>query len=159
MTMAPVRVGPPKVLVRVLTYIVLSPVPRELLYTIFIHGTVDVAVHWQSAGSVCTEVEGALNKSEYLAGLRSGAGKVRGESGGYWKLTREVFLIVLEMLRENMAVLPLLPAAVAIPAVTLACHLNEAAFVERWKRNLRRSGIPPFNSPLRESGAAGGALV
>src|SRR5262249_17531987 len=60
-----------------------------------------------SVGCAWTVVPGARDKQEYLEGLRRGHGKVRGESGGYYKLTREVLAIGASMVRERPATLPL----------------------------------------------------
>src|SRR5260221_3001332 len=54
-TTSPTLVDPEFQLTR-LTYIVLLPVPRVVLYTTLIHGTEGVAVHWQSAGWACTSI-------------------------------------------------------------------------------------------------------
>lgn len=112
-----------------------------------------------SAGSAYTEVAGARDRIEFLKGLRLGLGRARGESGGYRKLTREILQIALEMARENIALAPLLPVAVAIPAVTLACHLSEVAFAHRWKRALERARSLPLDALLPEGEVAGGGVV
>ena len=46
-----------------------------------------------SVGTTYTEVPGARNKEEFFAGLRAGNGRLCGESGGYWKLTRDILLL------------------------------------------------------------------
>ena len=46
-----------------------------------------------SLGSAYTAVPGARTRQEYLDGLRLGEGRVYGESGSYWKLTRDVYAI------------------------------------------------------------------
>lgn len=43
-----------------------------------------------SVGTRYTEVPGAKNKEEFFDGLRAGHGHLCGESGGYWKLTRDI---------------------------------------------------------------------
>ena len=43
-----------------------------------------------SVGCAWTVVPNARSKQEYLAGLRHGRGRVRGASGNWWKLTRDV---------------------------------------------------------------------
>ena len=55
-----------------------------------------------SVGTAYTEVPGAQDKEEFFAGLRSGMGRVAGESGSFAKLTRDVFLIAVEMMREKI---------------------------------------------------------
>ncbi len=54
-----------------------------------------------SVGCAYTVVPGARSRHEYLEGLRRGHGKVRGETGGFWKLTRDVLSIGGAMVREN----------------------------------------------------------
>ncbi len=44
-----------------------------------------------SVGCAYTVVPYARDKREYLAGLRRGLGRVRGETGGYLKLTRDLW--------------------------------------------------------------------
>ncbi len=46
-----------------------------------------------SVGCAYTVVPHARRKQEYLDGLRRGLGRVRGETGGYFKLTRDVLTI------------------------------------------------------------------
>ena len=65
-----------------------------------------------SVGTTYTEVPGARNKEEFFAGLRAGYGRLGGESGGYWKLTRDILLLCREMMREDrwtMLLAPLSP--------------------------------------------------
>src|ERR1700691_4673941 len=54
-----------------------------------------------SVGTAYTEVPGARDKEDFFSGLRNGIGVVGGESGSVAKLTRDVFLIVREMMCEN----------------------------------------------------------
>jgi predicted metal-dependent phosphoesterase TrpH len=94
-------------------------------------------------GRTYTEVAGARNASEYLAGLRRGAGAVHGESGDYWKLTRAITQIGLAMMREHPWTLALIPLVAVVPAVTLANLLRETWFAHAWGRRLNRgSGLP-----------------
>jgi predicted metal-dependent phosphoesterase TrpH len=83
-------------------------------------------------GSAYTAVPGARNKAEYLAGLRRGCGVVAGETGSIWKLTRDVLAIGAAMMRERPATAALAPLALALPFVTLANYVQEAAFARRW---------------------------
>jgi hypothetical protein len=59
-----------------------------------------------SVGCAWTVVPGARDRKEFLQGLRRGMGRVRGEHGSYGKLTRDVFAIGKQMVRENPATLP-----------------------------------------------------
>src|SRR5439155_7643064 len=61
----------------------------------------------RSVGCAWTVVPHARSKQEYLHGLRRGLGKVRGETGSYYKLTREVLAIARGMVRQNPWTLPL----------------------------------------------------
>ena len=85
-----------------------------------------------SLATACTKVDGASDKDEFLAGLRNGAASAVGESGSYWKCTRDVLLVAAGMMREKpwTAVLALLLPLV--PVVTLANHFSEISFVNRW---------------------------
>ena len=53
------------------------------------------------------------------SGLRRGMGRVRGETGGYRKLTRDVFSIGREMVRENPATLPIAVLGWMVPFILL----------------------------------------
>ncbi len=92
-----------------------------------------------SAGTAWTEVPGAHDKEEFLTGLRLGWSRTRGESGGYWKLTRDISLIASGMLRERTLTVVLLPLAPLVPLVTLGNYLAEAMFVRYWTRQLANS--------------------
>jgi hypothetical protein len=85
-----------------------------------------------SVGKAFTEVPEARNKEEFFAGLRSGAGRVAGESGSFTRLTRDVFLIAFEMMREKSWTTALTPLAVLVPVITFLNYRNEAAFGRRW---------------------------
>src|SRR5262249_39735117 len=70
-----------------------------------------------SLGGTYTEVSGATGVRAYLHGLRHGRARVRGASGDYFKLTRAIAAIGLELVREHpwMAlVAPLLLPAVPV---------------------------------------------
>jgi predicted metal-dependent phosphoesterase TrpH len=85
-----------------------------------------------SVGTAFTEVPEARNKEEFFAGLKSGAGKVAGESGSFTRLTRDVFLIAFEMMREKSWTTVLTPLAVLVPVITFLNYRNEDAFGRRW---------------------------
>jgi predicted metal-dependent phosphoesterase TrpH len=89
-----------------------------------------------SVGTTYTHVPGARTKQEFFEGLRSGRGRVHGESGCYAKLTRDVFLIAGEMMREKAWTMLLAPLAVAVPAFTLWNYRDERAFLRRWSAEL-----------------------
>ncbi|HZT29986.1 MAG TPA: PHP-associated domain-containing protein [Bryobacteraceae bacterium] len=112
-----------------------------------------------SVGRAWTEVPGARDKHEFLAGLRRGLGRVHGECGNYWKLTRDVLLIGGSMVRENPATLPLAPLALAVPLVTLANFILESWFARRWMgkvqhARMRRGGsLAAGRAPVPEAAA------
>jgi predicted metal-dependent phosphoesterase TrpH len=85
-----------------------------------------------SAGKTYTEVPGARDKDEFFEGLRNGRGRAVGESGGFLKLTRDVYLIAYELTREKSWTALLSPLALAIPAVTLCNYFQERLFSRRW---------------------------
>jgi len=85
-----------------------------------------------SLGSAFTEVPGARNKEEFVAGLRSRRARVCGESGSYLRLTRAVLCAGGGMIRERWATLWLAPLAVLVPLVTLAYHGLERRFALQW---------------------------
>jgi hypothetical protein len=94
-----------------------------------------------SVSSAWTVVPGARNQQEYLRGLRAGLGRVRGEHGGWWKLTRDVYAIGREMVREDPRTLPLAALGWAVPLITLANYLGEAAFVQYWLARYLQSDL------------------
>jgi predicted metal-dependent phosphoesterase TrpH len=85
-----------------------------------------------SAGTAYTEVPGARSKEEFFDGLRNGMGRVGGESGCFTKLTRDVYVVTYEMMKEKAWTTLLSPLALLIPAFTyLHCH-EEHKFCRRW---------------------------
>ncbi|HLH40205.1 MAG TPA: PHP-associated domain-containing protein [Bryobacteraceae bacterium] len=89
-----------------------------------------------SLGRTYTEVSGARNASEYLAGLKLGRTRVAGESGDYLKLTRAVASIGCDLLRERRAARVLLPLLAAVPLITLVNLGLEYAFAQKWSRRV-----------------------
>jgi predicted metal-dependent phosphoesterase TrpH len=85
-----------------------------------------------SVGCAWTVVPGARNRQEYLNGLRRGMGRVRGESGGYRKLMRDVLAIGREMVRENPATLPIAALGWMVPFILLHNSIREALFARWW---------------------------
>jgi predicted metal-dependent phosphoesterase TrpH len=85
-----------------------------------------------SVGTAYTEVPGARDKEEFFAGLRSGVGRVHGESGSFRKLTRDVLLIAFEMMRDRSWTTLLAPLALLIPAGTFLTCRDENVFGRRW---------------------------
>jgi len=89
-----------------------------------------------SAGTTYTEVAGARNKEEFFAGLRAGAGRVGGESGCFTKLTRDVFLITAELMREKAWTAAMSPLALLVPAITYLNYRSEKEFCRKWAEKL-----------------------
>src|SRR6202023_765784 len=79
-------------------------------------------------GRTSTEVPGARNAEEFLAGLRTGRGAVGGAHGSYAKLTADVYRIVLALLCDQPWTLPLMPLTALVPMFTAAHWLNEIRF-------------------------------
>jgi hypothetical protein len=85
-----------------------------------------------SVGTTYTEVPGARDKDEFFAGLRAGCGQLGGESGSYWKLTRDIFSLCREMMREDRWTILLAPLLVLVPAGVGVNYLFDLDFVRRW---------------------------
>jgi hypothetical protein len=110
-----------------------------------------------SVGCAYTVVPGARSKEEFFQGLRRGRARVRGEFGGFWKLTRDVLAIAGSMALENPWTLAALPLAVAVPLVTLGNYLMETVFARWWMARYRRvralRGPSAAADPLWEAAA------
>ncbi|MGH9712399.1 MAG: PHP-associated domain-containing protein [Candidatus Acidiferrales bacterium] len=89
-----------------------------------------------SAGTAYTEVSHARDKEEFFAGLRNGMGRVSGESGSFRKLTRDVFIVAYEMMREKAWTTLLSPLGVLIPAFTYLNYYEDEQFCRRWGTEL-----------------------
>lgn len=85
-----------------------------------------------SVGTAYTEVPSARDKEEFFAALRAGRGRVAGESGSFSKLTRDVFSIGIEMMREKHWTAALAPLAFLVPAITCLNYCSERLFRRRW---------------------------
>ena len=90
-----------------------------------------------SVGCAYTVVPRARTKEEYLAGLRHGLGRVRGETGGFWKLTRDILSIGRSMVRDNPRTAPLAVLGLAVPAVILGNYVIESFFARWWMARYR----------------------
>jgi predicted metal-dependent phosphoesterase TrpH len=91
-----------------------------------------------SVGAAYTEVPGARDKEEFFDGLRGGIGRVGGESGCFAKLTRDVYVIAYEMMREKMWTTLLSPLAILIPGFTFWNYCDERLFSRRWAPQVLR---------------------
>jgi predicted metal-dependent phosphoesterase TrpH len=85
-----------------------------------------------SAGTTHTEVPRARDKDEFFAGLKAGYGRLGGESGSYWKLTRDIFLLCREMMREDQWTILLAPLVALVPAGVGVKYFYDLDFVRRW---------------------------
>jgi predicted metal-dependent phosphoesterase TrpH len=103
-----------------------------------------------SLGSCWTEVPGARNKDEFLAALRQGHGRAIGNSGNFWKLTRDVFWIGGKMISENPATLPLVLLSPLAPVITLVNYLLEVRFAHQWAPRV----VPSFADQSLAAAAA-----
>jgi predicted metal-dependent phosphoesterase TrpH len=103
-----------------------------------------------SVGCAYTVVPYARDKREYLDGLRRGLGRVRGETGGYLKLTRDVWSIGRSMVKSNPWTLPVSLLGVAVPLVTLGNYVVESVFARWWmSRYLKLRALRVANSAAR----------
>jgi predicted metal-dependent phosphoesterase TrpH len=89
-----------------------------------------------SAATAYTEVPGARNKEEFLAGLRAGKGRVAGNSGSYAKLTRDVLIIGALAMKESYWKTILAPLALAVPVATFLNYRSERKFGEFWAEKI-----------------------
>jgi predicted metal-dependent phosphoesterase TrpH len=99
-----------------------------------------------SAGSAWTEVPGARNKDEFLAGLKRGRARAAGYPGTYLKLTGDVLRISLAMMAERRWTSLLAPLLAVVPAFTLGNMLVERAFAQKWGRLVLEGNAPEFGA-------------
>jgi predicted metal-dependent phosphoesterase TrpH len=84
-----------------------------------------------------TEVPGASNAREFLAGMRRGQSVAIGESGDYMKLTSAVFAIAGSLVRATPWMALCAGLLALAPAVTLGNYVREMAFACYWGRKNR----------------------
>jgi predicted metal-dependent phosphoesterase TrpH len=99
-------------------------------------------------GRTYTEVPGARNAEEFLAGLRAGRARVHGVHGSYGKITADVYRIIGALLNEQPWTLPLMPLTALVPAVTAGHWLNEIVFCCKWSAKV--NGTDKTISLLRQ---------
>jgi predicted metal-dependent phosphoesterase TrpH len=92
-----------------------------------------------SLGRTYTQVAGARDCQEYLAGLRQGRSVVEGESGDYWRLTRAIFEIGTDLVKEHRAAALLAPLFALVPVVTMVNFGLECWFAAKWGQRVQRS--------------------
>jgi predicted metal-dependent phosphoesterase TrpH len=95
-----------------------------------------------SVGCAWTAVPGARSPQEYLRGLRTGQGRVRGETGGCYKLTRDVFAIGCGMVRDNPATALVAALGWMVPFIILGNYAIESVFARWWMARYMRSRSP-----------------
>lgn len=94
-------------------------------------------------GRTYTEIPGARDAGEFLAGLKQGRSMVGGESGDYVKLTRAVASIGCDLMRERRGALLLAPLLALVPVITLINLGLEYAFAQKWgRRVLLNTAVP-----------------
>jgi hypothetical protein len=71
---------------------------------------------------------------------------VRGATGSYWKLTRDVLTIGGHMVRENPLTLPLAPLALGVPLVMAGNYVLESVFARWWMARYLRARAARFGS-------------
>lgn len=102
-----------------------------------------------SVGCAYTVVPNARNKHEYFEGLRRGLGRVRGESGAYLKLTRDLWSIGRSMAANNPWTLPVSLLGAAVPLFTVGNYVVESVFARWWmSRYLKRRALRVANSAV-----------
>lgn len=93
-----------------------------------------------------TEVPGASNAQEFLAGMRRGQSIAAGESGDYFKLTTAVLSIGHSLVREKPWMVLGAGLFALAPIVTLGNYFREMAFAWYWGQKNRPQdpvGISP----------------
>jgi predicted metal-dependent phosphoesterase TrpH len=122
--------------------------------------TEKVALGGSDAHTICaaaaayTEVRGAANKDEFLAGLRRGSCRARGSNGSYAQTTRVALRVVWEILRDEPWKAVMLPLALLVPAFAYQNHASEQLFARRWARQI----VPPRRRRRSRGGSLGRAL-
>jgi predicted metal-dependent phosphoesterase TrpH len=91
----------------------------------------------ESLGLTFTEVPGAWNAREFLEGLKLRRAHVCGNSGAWAQLTRAVWSIGANMVRQNPWTCgAAAPLAAAVPLVTLGSCARDLLFARKWSRRL-----------------------
>jgi predicted metal-dependent phosphoesterase TrpH len=88
-------------------------------------------------GKTFTEVAGASNVQDFLAGLRRGQSVARGDSGDFFKLTGDVFSIGGSFIRATPWMVVFAAMLTFAPAVTLAHYFRELTFAWYWGQRNR----------------------
>jgi len=86
----------------------------------------------RSVGCTYTVAPRARSKQEFLDALRRGHARVRGSSGGFYKLMHDVLSIGRSMVRENPWTAPIAALGLAVPAVIFGNYCIESVFARWW---------------------------
>ena len=95
-----------------------------------------------SLGSCWTSVPRARTRNEFLTGLRNGTSHTSGQSGSYWKLTRDVLWIGWQMLKANPLTAPVLILSPFAPAITAVNYYMEHQFAKYWAPRVLMERLP-----------------
>jgi predicted metal-dependent phosphoesterase TrpH len=96
-------------------------------------------------GRTFTEVRGARNLEEFLAGMRNGQAVAMGEAGDYVKLTAAVLGIGVSLVQTKPWMLLCSALFAAAPVVTAGNYVREVAFAWKWRQrnqDARLRGVP-----------------
>jgi predicted metal-dependent phosphoesterase TrpH len=108
----------------------------------------------RSLGTASTRVRGARNKTEFMEGVRRGQASAEGESGNFWKLSRDILHICGSLFKEKPLMAILAPLALAVPAAALLNYWVEDGFARRWGSRWEQS--QGMGASARRIGAASG---
>jgi predicted metal-dependent phosphoesterase TrpH len=103
----------------------------------------------ETVGLTFTEVPGARSLCEFVQGLKQSRARTRGHSGTYAKLTRAVWSIGANMVRNNHWMCAAAPPALAVPLVTVGSCARDLLFARMWSRRSCLEGFPAY--PLRQT--------
>jgi predicted metal-dependent phosphoesterase TrpH len=84
-----------------------------------------------------TEVAGASNAQEFVAGMRRGQSIAMGESGNYFKLTADVFAIGGSLIQAQPWIALGFGLFALAPLITLGNYARELAFAWYWSQKNR----------------------
>jgi predicted metal-dependent phosphoesterase TrpH len=84
-----------------------------------------------------TEVPGARNAQEFVAGMRRGQSIAMGESGNYFKLTADVFAIGGSLIQTQPWIALGFGLFALAPLITLGNYARELAFAWYWSQKNR----------------------
>jgi hypothetical protein len=101
----------------------------------------------------------ARSKQEFLHALRMGQGRVRGETGGVWKLMRDVLSIGRSMAIENPWTAPVAALGIAVPVIILGNYILESVFRALVDGALSPAAGSEGSRPRRHTHRGGGRVT